>query len=88
MTGKLLLATKPVTPQFLLLDIPSGASVQLYKKAQLKFSYGDFEAFGSGCALQTYTVLPGTWVLEVEEKEVSLPPHHTAASYEELQVQV
>lgn len=35
---KLLLARKPVTPQILMLEIPSGASVQLYKQPQLKFS--------------------------------------------------
>lgn len=45
---KLLLVNKPVTPQLLRLDIPSGASVQLYKQAQLKFSCGDCETFGSG----------------------------------------
>lgn len=42
------LVSKPVTPQILMLGIPSGASVQLYKQAQLKFSCGDRETFGSG----------------------------------------
>lgn len=45
---KLLLVRKPVTPQLLRLDIPSGASIQLYKQNQLKFSCGDCETFGSG----------------------------------------
>jgi len=44
----LLLVSKPVTPEFLLLDIPSGASVQLSKQDQLKFSCGGCETFGSG----------------------------------------
>lgn len=43
---KLLLARKQVTPQLLVFDIPSGASVQLYKQAQLKFSCADYETFG------------------------------------------
>lgn len=44
---KLLLVSKPVTFQLLMFDIPSGASVQLYKQPQLKFSCGDCETFGS-----------------------------------------
>lgn len=45
---KLLLVSKPVTPELLMLGIPSGASVQLYKQAKLKFTCGNCETFGSG----------------------------------------
>lgn len=52
---KLLLVSKPVTPQLLMFGIPSGAGVQPYKQSQLKFSCGDRETFGSHWHLSPLT---------------------------------